>query len=77
MIEEASIEISLRAKNNLLQFTVRNKYDPASLEIKDKTSGIGMTNVKRRLNLLYGGNHSLLVTKNDGWFMVSLQLNFH
>jgi len=77
MVENASIEISLRAKNNMLQFSVRNKYDPSSQEIKDKTSGIGMANVKRRLNLLYGGNHSLLITKNDGWFMVSLQLNFH
>jgi two-component system, LytTR family, sensor kinase len=77
MIEDASIEINLRAKNNMLQFSARNKYDPASEEIKDKTSGIGMSNVKRRLNLLYGGTHSLLITKNDGWFMVSLQLNFH
>ena len=77
MVENAEIDIELRAKNNLLQFSVRNKYDPASLEIKDKTSGIGMSNVRRRLNLLYGGKHSLLITNNDGWFMVSLQLNFH
>ncbi|HLK27817.1 MAG TPA: histidine kinase [Puia sp.] len=77
MIENAEIDIDLKAKNNVLTFSVRNKYNPESIEIKDKTSGIGMTNVKRRLNLLYGGNHSLLITKNDGWFMVSLQLNFH
>jgi len=43
MVENASIEISLQAKNNMLQFSVRNKYDPASQEIKDKTSGIGMS----------------------------------
>jgi two-component system LytT family sensor kinase len=77
MIENAHIDIFLKAKNDVLQFAVRNKYNPDSEEIKDKTSGIGMSNVKRRLNLLYGGNHSLLITKNDGWFMVSLQLNFH
>ena len=77
LIEDAIITIDLRAKNKMLQFSVRNKYNPESLEIKDKTSGIGMANVKRRLNLLYGGNHSLLITKNNGWFMVSLQLNFH
>jgi len=77
MIENASIDIELRAKNNMLNFVVRNKYNPESIEIKDKTSGIGMSNVKRRLNLLYGGNHSLLISKNDGWFSVSLQLNFH
>lgn len=77
MIENAVIDIDLKAKENMLHFTVRNKYNPESIEIKDKTSGIGMTNVKRRLNLLYGGNNSLLITKKDGWFIVSLQLNFH
>jgi two-component system, LytTR family, sensor kinase len=77
MIEQAQIEIELRAKNNILQFSVRNKYNPASEEIKDKTSGIGLTNVKRRLNLLYGGNHSLLITDKESWYIISLQLNFH
>jgi two-component system, LytTR family, sensor kinase len=77
MIENAEIDIELRAKNSILQFSVRNKFDKESAEIKDKTSGIGLTNVKRRLNLLYGGNHSLLITNKDGWFVVSLQLNLH
>ena len=77
MITDAVIEIDLRAKNNVLQFMVRNKYLADTVEIKDKTSRIGMSNVKRRLNLLYGGNHSLLITKNEGWYMVSLQLSLH
>ena len=77
MIEEALIEIGLKAKNDILQFSVRNKYDPESEEVKDKTSGIGLANVKRRLNLLYGSDHSLLITDKDGWFVISLQLNFH
>jgi two-component system, LytTR family, sensor kinase len=44
---------------------------------KDKTSGIGLTNVKRRLNLLYPNSHSLEIAKKDGWFSVLLQLNLH
>ncbi|MES1225479.1 MAG: histidine kinase, partial [Bacteroidota bacterium] len=75
--ENAQIDIELKAKNNILQFMVRNKYSDASEEIKDKTSGIGLTNVKRRLNLLYDKNHTLLITKKDDWFIVSLQLNLH
>jgi two-component system, LytTR family, sensor kinase len=75
--ENAQIDIELKAKNNILQFLVRNKYNDATEEIKDKTSGIGLTNVKRRLNLLYDKNHSLLINKNGGWFTVSLQLNLH
>jgi len=77
MIEDAQIEISLKAENNILNFTVRNKFNNATIEVKDKTSGIGLTNVKRRLSLLYGKNHNLWITTNDNWFLVSLQLNMH
>jgi LytS/YehU family sensor histidine kinase len=77
LIQEPQIDIELHAKNHLLQFSVRNKYNCGSVEIKDKTSGIGLTNVKRRLKLLYGSNHTLLVTNKDGWFLTSLQLNLH
>ena len=44
---------------------------------KDKDSGIGLNNVTRRLNLLYGRNHALLINERDGWFTVSLQINLH
>lgn len=77
IVENPQIDIELRAKNQLLQFSVRNRYNSQSTEIKDKTSGIGLTNVQRRLNLLYGNNHTLLITKKDGWFITSLQLNLH
>ncbi|MGZ8559194.1 MAG: sensor histidine kinase, partial [Chitinophagaceae bacterium] len=59
MIENAQIAIQLKLESDELIFTVQNKYDPSSVEIKDKTSGIGLANVKRRLNLLYGKKHSL------------------
>jgi two-component system LytT family sensor kinase len=75
MIEDAQIKISLRAENKVLKFTVSNKFSAVSNEIKDKTSGIGLTNVTRRLNLLYGRNHQLSITKDDKFFIVSLQLN--
>jgi sensor histidine kinase YesM len=76
-IENAQIDIELKAKNNILHFLVRNRYNDSANEIKDKTSGIGLTNVKRRLNLLYDKNHTLLISKKDGWFTVSLQVNLH
>jgi len=75
MIEDAQIDIDLEAEKNVLQFTVSNKYNPASVEIKDKTSGIGLANVKRRLNLLYGKNHSLMISTNNNWFVVALKIN--
>jgi two-component system, LytTR family, sensor kinase len=75
MIEQPQIDIVLKAENNIVNFTVSNKYDPASVEIKDKASGIGLTNVQRRLNLLYPKHHNLNITRKDGMFVVSLQIN--
>ena len=77
LIEDGQIIIQLKASNHVLQFSVRNKYTLHSAEIKDKTSGIGLSNVKRRLNLLYAGNHSLLITRKNDWYGISLQLNLH
>jgi len=77
LIEGAMIKIQLKVENNKLDFMVQNKYDPSSTEVKDKTSGIGLTNVKRRLNLLYGKKQCLLITQTDNWFNVSLQLNLN
>jgi len=77
IIENAQINIKLKAEKNILHFSVQNKYDPKSIELKDKTSGIGLANVKRRLNLLYGNKHTLLITQKDNWFNVSLQLNLN
>ncbi len=75
MIENPIIDISLEAADNQLTFVVKNRYIDKD-KAKDKTSGIGLTNVKRRLQLLYSENHSLNIDKTDTWFTVTLKLNF-
>src|SRR5258705_2075976 len=77
MIEDAFISVQLMAEKVVINFTVQNKFNATSMEIKDKTSGIGLTNVKRRLNLLYGKKQKLLITQKDNWFTISLQLNLN
>jgi len=77
IIEDAMICVQLKAEKGIINFMVQNKFNPASTETKDKTSGIGLPNVKRRLNLLYGTRHKLLITQKDNWFTVSLQLNLN
>ena len=77
MIEQAQIDIDLAAENGVLNFTVGNKYNEISNEIKDKASGIGLTNVQRRLDLLYPKQHSLQINKKDGKFIVSLQIKLN
>ena len=75
MIENAHIDIELRAEKNILYFSVSNQYDPASIEIKDKARGIGLVNVQRRLELLHPGKHKLDITKDNSLFTVSLIIN--
>jgi two-component system, LytTR family, sensor kinase len=77
LIPDAEIDIHLAIQNNVLTFSVRNRYKEKEIETKDKTSGIGLNNVKRRLDLLYHDNHTLRIDKKDGWFVVVLQLNLH
>lgn len=76
-IEHAHIVIDLRVEDNVLLFYVKNRYDEMTDEIKDKTSGIGLVNVRRRLDLLYNKNHTLQIDGADGWFSVALKLNLH
>ena len=77
LITEPAIVIHLRIKDGILYFSVANRFNPDSTEVRDKGSGIGLGNVSRRLNLLYPHQHTLEIHKEDGWFTVSLQLNLH
>ena len=75
-IENPCIDIEMKAQNNMLYFRVSNTYDVASRQVHDKASGIGLVNVKRRLDLLHPGKYKLDITKEDGRFTVLLQINF-
>ncbi len=77
MIGQAQIDINLYALDHILYFTVRNRYDPTSVDIKDNASGIGLSNVQRRLELLYANKHELDITKDGGIFSISLLLHLH
>ena len=75
LIKNPVIAINLTAEKDTLYFTVKNKLLDTET-IKDKTSGIGLINVKRRLELLYGNRHQLTINKTNEWFIVSLALTF-
>jgi len=74
-VTNPEIEIEMNAENNKLYFNVKNRFVKTEA-VKDKTSGIGLANVKRRLELLYSNQHHLLINKTEDWFTVSLELNF-
>jgi LytS/YehU family sensor histidine kinase len=74
MVKDPYIKMSIIAKENHLDFIASNNYNPANLT-KDKNSGIGLVNVKNRLNLLYPGKSDLTIIDEDGIFSIHLKLD--
>jgi two-component system LytT family sensor kinase len=69
-----SIELFCSAKNIL--FKVTNSLHEFSQRDPEKNrSGVGLTNVKDRLNLLYPGRHELQIDKSEKEFAIVLSIN--
>ncbi len=77
MIVDPVIDIYLKISEGLIDFRVKNKFLESDTDLKDRTSGIGLPNVIRRLNLLYEQKHILSIKKENGCFLVSLQIKLH
>jgi sensor histidine kinase YesM len=75
-IENAEISIKLKTINDVLHFEVKNNYNDTANKTKDSTSGIGLQNVKRRLELLYPNNYLLMINREKSCYAVTLQINF-
>jgi LytS/YehU family sensor histidine kinase len=71
------IEIELSSENSVITFTVRNTTEPESAHEFKPEGGIGLSNVKRRLELLYPQRHVLDIVKSEGWFNVHLKLELN
>ena len=67
------ITIILKAEKNVLTFLVENNYNPESIDFYE-TGGIGLKNVKRRLELLYPNEHVLTIKQTEDTYSVFLQI---
>lgn len=68
------IEIGLEKKNGEMEFSIRNTTEGGQAPELAYSGGIGLANVKRRLELLYPEKHQLLICQDQGWFDVQLKL---
>ena len=73
VIQDPVINVSLEASSYGITFNVRNKFN-AGEKTKDPSSGIGLQNVTRRLDLLYKDMYALKTYAQDDWFIVELKL---
>ncbi|MCA0364375.1 MAG: histidine kinase [Bacteroidetes bacterium] len=70
---EIDIWLNITSPNNF-RFKVSNKIGPEKENQKDSNSGIGLKNVKRRIELLYPESNNLKVKNNDAVFEIDLSL---
>lgn len=67
------IDISLSVSGCRLSLFVSNQYDITEPGTKN-SNGLGLNNVKKRLELIYPGRHSFEIEKKGNRFNVSLKL---
>jgi len=68
------VQISLARSNHQLFFKTFNTKENVNGREMIDPGGIGIANVKRRLELLYPGKHALMIQNNDHSFEVILNL---
>jgi two-component system, LytTR family, sensor kinase len=66
------IRINLFIEPDQVQFIVTNHTRKSSEMTGDPSGGIGLHNIQRRLDLLYPGKHSLVITEDQDIFTVKL-----
>ena len=71
------INISVDAEKDNLVFTVENTISTNAVEIMQNESGIGLNNIRRRLELLYPGKHRLNITNNGECFKTQLEIELN
>lgn len=69
------IEINLKIKDDNLNFNVKNTINRQKQEKEENKSGIGLANIKRRLELLYPNSHELNISEDGNFFSISLIIN--
>jgi len=70
-IENAYVHINISTVEDEIQFNVENNFDNSE---KREQPGIGLNNLKRRLELVYPDKHSLLFSISEDVYKVQLTL---
>jgi two-component system LytT family sensor kinase len=73
--QTSGIDIAIVIADQKLIFTCANTKYSAIKKMADEKSGIGLENVKRRLDLLYPGKHNLQLDEDNGKYIVKLEID--
>lgn len=74
LVKSTAVDIYIKTtlENNCFSLTIRNNYNH---EKESSPNGIGLINVRRRLEVLYPGlQHQLTIDKDERYYTINLQL---
>ncbi len=71
----SKVDIHMSIQNDQLSLDIENSINPHQTSSNGK--GIGIPNVKRRLELLYPDQHKFVVSKDQGKFYTRLNISLH
>lgn len=72
LTENAFIKINLTNDPDFIYFSIENNFDKKE---RNQTKGIGLTNLKRRLSLLYPRAHKLEFTQQNNIYKATLKVS--
>jgi LytS/YehU family sensor histidine kinase len=73
--KKQGIKITLDEKSGIINFKVSNIYDPEKMISKDTSKGIGISNVSKRMEILYPGKHKLNISHDSQLFKAELTID--
>ena len=74
-LQQSWVKLTIDAQEHVLIVKVENNKPPDVL-VTPRKEGIGIQNVKRRLNLLYPDQHELKIMSGEETFLVVLTVNY-
>jgi len=74
--QQAFVHINFKINESALCMNVKNSIDPDYTPVQNKSkSGLGLNNVKQRLDLIYPQQYKLKTIKENTYFEVTLEID--
>ena len=73
-MDVSHIKISLEIDKGVLKFSIQNPKRSGKSKVENSSGGIGLTNLKNRLKLIYKEYYSMKIEESDSSFKVSLMI---
>jgi LytS/YehU family sensor histidine kinase len=75
LLDPGDLKVRVEIQEGALAFRVQNPIGRQSANPLEKPGGVGLPNVRKRLALLYPGQHTLAIQHTDGTFAVTLTIH--